>query len=1471
MLQLVTEALEGVRVFAAFQVGVNTRPLAPVTIGFTVASAPWLALPGVNGSDVLLTPPALVFTGEDFPPVGQRSWTELAAVALLALDDDVTWGSRYDVTVRAVVSSSDPAYTGMSPRDFVVAVADNDVASVVASPMSAVVTGGVTVLNISARVTSRPQAPLLLRASWLNVTTVVHVTPPVVLFPNSSLWDAPQYFIVTTDDDAIAWERYQLSLSVSTDDTVYRTLPPQRVHVQVLDSAPNVSLATRSDFLLDEVLLSLSKPGLLAAVPVDEQPMNRSSALLCRDAQLFDAATLEALGDDDGTSAPSTCRVYWSDAFRVLHVVARVVAVGTPLHVVDGGIRSLRPSVDTARASLVVQNQLPLPLVTSAVFTGPTADVVVVTFDRPTLQRFPSSGTATALCSTVFANANLGVGCRVTWTSPTQLTVALGSGDALVVPWLGAPLPAIAESTPCDNATSSYSLSLLPAAVPAVLGGALSTWGCIPLMPPPNATASLPVPRATVSARGVTGPATVTLPVCEALTLSAVGSRSGDGRRVGLRWTVDGLNPVAVAAVTAVRAVLPVYVPPYLAPVGSPPSASAFNVTLPVGLVPRGASMRFTVDAVSVLGPVHSASVDVVADTITSVRVSLLSEPFQTSFASSPVTAAIAIDRGPCVKPTDTVVVSWLVLRSAVNSSITLPLYTVPSLSAAVLVNASTTRVTVPPFALSVGGVYTLAASVAVNGVDELTVLSPHTVVSAVPHPTSIVPVLQYQRLVGIFNDLVVNASASLDLDNVAAVPFSFSWRCAAGVGSPPSFSLPCVTVGGAVLGGGSGGDGIVSTSPVLTLPRGLLPVGAYAFNVSVSKGSPGQPVPYHFRAASTVAVVELWDGFLPRVTASIVTPAPRFNTQDKPLFVGTTTVPPEGMQRLSLSWAAHRRVVATDGTVELQPLSSSVFLTDASLPSVYGRPFSLSPGSSYAFTFTATDVSGLSASASVVVSVNTPPYGGTATVTPAVGFALVTRFNLTASGWTDDADFPLRYAFAINAATSSSNLSSPADDVLLVAAPTTTTSLEGVYLPAAVNADGTVGVIVLVFDAAGAVTRCHWRDDGATLAATVALPDLLGATRTAFVAERVHALLFDGTAAASSVSSSRRRASDGDRALQSSPATWAGSRVAVAAAASMTLRGGDSSCAASCAPGRGQCVGSTCVCMPGMSGPGCVDGPARVNARLSEWSSWSPCSHSCGGGVITRTRSCLPPERGGTWTDECPDPSRNAGGASAEERQTQPCAAVVCVGVADGGYSDWSPWSSCSACAARDSGTVVSVSTSQRWCTNPAPSLSPPGQPCAGGLVETQERVCRDVPCVQPVRACPGSSDRSRNATGYPRVSGSALVMSSCVVPCIGVTHCLLVCLGAFLPSLFPCCRHLAQRCVCSPLTCCCWYAAAGGVLRPRLVPPLTGGLSRRRHQLRRGVRVRRRLRRLLVQRQQGGCRGGVVGDVVAAGGAGN
>ncbi|MBN3306631.1 PROP protein, partial [Amia calva] len=144
---------------------------------------------------------------------------------------------------------------------------------------------------------------------------------------------------------------------------------------------------------------------------------------------------------------------------------------------------------------------------------------------------------------------------------------------------------------------------------------------------------------------------------------------------------------------------------------------------------------------------------------------------------------------------------------------------------------------------------------------------------------------------------------------------------------------------------------------------------------------------------------------------------------------------------------------------------------------------------------------------------------------------------------------------------------------------------------------------------------------------------------------------------------------------------------------------------------GVGECPGNSAVletkscsdqdCCPGSGG-------------WTDWGSWQPCSVTCKSGTKVRRRSCTAP------------PPSCGGSCYGTDTETASCDTFQECPI-HGGWSAWGAWGKCSGSCIWEQPRFVPTRTRIRTCTNPAPSLSPPGRPC-GGQTEEQED-CSSLP----------------------------------------------------------------------------------------------------------------------------------------------
>lgn len=215
-----------------------------------------------------------------------------------------------------------------------------------------------------------------------------------------------------------------------------------------------------------------------------------------------------------------------------------------------------------------------------------------------------------------------------------------------------------------------------------------------------------------------------------------------------------------------------------------------------------------------------------------------------------------------------------------------------------------------------------------------------------------------------------------------------------------------------------------------------------------------------------------------------------------------------------------------------------------------------------------------------------------------------------------------------------------------------------------------------------------------------------------------------------------------------------------------------------------------------------CNEDPCPIDGRWTKWGAWEPCPVSCGGGIQLSKRSCTNPapafggddcegdsvrsrscnERGcpadGNWSEwseftlcsvSCgggrqnrsrtctnPPPKNDGKYCAGESSEIRPCNTLPCP--VDGGWSSFGEWGSCSLTCGGG------VQDRQRTCTNPPPAHG--GRPCDGSSVET--RFCKQFPCPgdgkwsawKPWSPCSvscalGTQSRSRACTNPPPTFG--------------------------------------------------------------------------------------------------------------------
>ncbi|KAI5606502.1 SCO-spondin, partial [Silurus asotus] len=178
----------------------------------------------------------------------------------------------------------------------------------------------------------------------------------------------------------------------------------------------------------------------------------------------------------------------------------------------------------------------------------------------------------------------------------------------------------------------------------------------------------------------------------------------------------------------------------------------------------------------------------------------------------------------------------------------------------------------------------------------------------------------------------------------------------------------------------------------------------------------------------------------------------------------------------------------------------------------------------------------------------------------------------------------------------------------------------------------------------------------------------------------------------------------------------------------------------------------NNCTCVGGQLN--CSNNPCPVDGGWCEWSSWTPCSKTCGAEWVSRYRSCACPVlvAGGA---ECPGQQEEHQGLGVQIEK-QPCPSITFCPV-NGSWGFWSKWSECDACAGK--------SVRKRECNSPPARFG--GLPCHGESIQSRgchdnETVCSDCggkqeewPCGKP---CPRSCEDLHSDTECIDTPGCSL-----------------------------------------------------------------------------------------------------------------
>ncbi|XP_062518538.1 uncharacterized protein LOC134193719 [Corticium candelabrum] len=143
---------------------------------------------------------------------------------------------------------------------------------------------------------------------------------------------------------------------------------------------------------------------------------------------------------------------------------------------------------------------------------------------------------------------------------------------------------------------------------------------------------------------------------------------------------------------------------------------------------------------------------------------------------------------------------------------------------------------------------------------------------------------------------------------------------------------------------------------------------------------------------------------------------------------------------------------------------------------------------------------------------------------------------------------------------------------------------------------------------------------------------------------------------------------------------------------------------------GNGVCNNrNKCSCNNGYLPPTCASkATVAIDGQWGSWSRWSSCSHSCDGGVRSRSRFC-----------DNPSPSSGGQSCSGSRTSRESCNIIACP---EGQWSRWSGWSECSNPCGQG------TQTRSRRCDSPSSKTS--SSKCRGKNTDTLS--CTGTQCPQ-------------------------------------------------------------------------------------------------------------------------------------------
>ncbi len=195
---------------------------------------------------IFLTPASNDITLEGAGPDGHieriftpSNWSTGQSIRIKSVDDTVSEGME-SAGIRAIITSDDPMYNGLTSADYLVWIRDDDRAGFTLSRMENLVVaeGSATQANYTLVLDKMPAGELKVNIENDSIPQQVMVSPVILLFDYDN-WFIPQTISLTAIDDLLAEEANhttRLRHTFETNDSEYLALPPFFVDVTILEN-----------------------------------------------------------------------------------------------------------------------------------------------------------------------------------------------------------------------------------------------------------------------------------------------------------------------------------------------------------------------------------------------------------------------------------------------------------------------------------------------------------------------------------------------------------------------------------------------------------------------------------------------------------------------------------------------------------------------------------------------------------------------------------------------------------------------------------------------------------------------------------------------------------------------------------------------------------------------------------------------------------------------------------------------------------------------------------------------------------------------------------------------------------------------------------------------------------------------------------------------------------------------------------